>query len=452
MNISGDSSLISSQVTLLQNISAIPFNFGGFSSLDDILNQCGVKVIIEAGKPKRTLPEEFDEIEDFWQKKYDEHIKQQEDTDEFDYDELNEIESRLGLVRNEKYRLLEMSLLGLYDPNSYVIKLFPENMMDEYGGTKMDELLVSTLAHEAMHAYFDRPKERRSYPYNHFVEEPMAEFGMLYYLSQTKSQYYNWAFKDVSSKKTCYRFGADLMTQYLNEVKVGTSSKTLDFLVNYKIKISPYDVIIPDIHDHSVINLPASGSRSRLYAGGSKINWKRVFRINNCSPYYFYDEKKKILCLIGHWPKTKQTKKDISLMAGNIKFTGKTNYEIELKIKIPPRESGPIIYLWDNFNMDKDRFELQDLLFRASKVVVSRNNKDILPIKPGEPFFKVNSKLLMEIRPNRFVRWDSWWEKFGVIDENLNEVLKCEYDEIPVANDDGTYTVVKDGKTYKIKE
>ena len=66
-------------------------------------------------------------------------------------------------------------------------------MKDEYGGQTMKELLASTLAHEAMHAYFDRQGHDR-FPYVIRVEEPLAEFGMLLYLHETKQRhYFHWA-------------------------------------------------------------------------------------------------------------------------------------------------------------------------------------------------------------------------------------------------------------------
>ena len=102
-----------------------------------------------------------------------------------------------------------MRLLGLYDSQQNIIKLFPEAMADA-DASKMDEYLLSTLAHEVMHAYFNRPGHEK-YPYAMFVEEPLAEFGMLLYLWRTHSPYYDWAHENVRSKKCCYRFGAAIM-------------------------------------------------------------------------------------------------------------------------------------------------------------------------------------------------------------------------------------------------
>jgi hypothetical protein len=177
--------LTENELRLLQASLMLPFKLGSYESLGDILNEFGVKVIIEPGKPKRMLPPDLPpEEREFW---------------------------------------LEMKLRGLYFSDEKVIKLFPENMKDEYDGKRMKELLVSTLAHEVMHAYFDRP-QRDVIPYVPSVEEPMAEFGMLLFLYENRL-FYHWAVKDVSSKKTVYRYGYALMSQHL--IELGRLKNTL---------------------------------------------------------------------------------------------------------------------------------------------------------------------------------------------------------------------------------
>lgn len=163
---------------LLQACLMLPFKLGSYESLEDILKELSVKVIIEPGKPKRMLPPD--------------------------------------LPPEEREPWLEMKLRGLYCSDEKVIKMFPENMKDEYDGKRMKELLVSTLAHEVMHAYFDRP-QRVNIPYVLSVEEPMAEFGMLLFLYENRL-FYHWAVNDVSSKKTVYRYGYALMSQHLKEL------------------------------------------------------------------------------------------------------------------------------------------------------------------------------------------------------------------------------------------
>ena len=180
----------------------LPFTLAeGFSTVHDILAVTGVKVSIEPGKPKRIIP--------------------------------------LGLDKEENCLLSLMSLRGLYDGKEKVIKLFPNVMKDEYKGERMNELLVSTLIHEAMHAYFDRDSDDGK-QYFYSVEEPLSEFGMLLYLKETKQEdYYQWALDDVSSKQTRYRYGAALMTQHLSELgkKGSLFTRTRSDLVSYEKKL-----------------------------------------------------------------------------------------------------------------------------------------------------------------------------------------------------------------------
>lgn len=183
---------------LLQACLLLPFSLGNYESLDDILNDLGVRIIIEPGKPKRTIPPEL----------------QPEDIEGW----------------------LAMKLRGLYCPDEKVIKLFPENMKEEYEGKCMYELLVSTLAHEAMHAYFDRPQDNKALPYIISVEEPLAEFGMLVFLYENRL-FYHWAQKDVCSKRTVYRYGYALMSQHLAELRDSSDTHTRRDLERYKRRL-----------------------------------------------------------------------------------------------------------------------------------------------------------------------------------------------------------------------
>lgn len=208
--------LTANQTQLLHQNAEEPFSFGGFKSLDDILTQLDVEVIIEKGKFYHSVPQSLKDAEAFWKglaERGGETRKLAKNT----YEE----------IRKEKDELSHTLILGLYDPVKNCIILYPEAMMLVYGGKWMNELLVSTLAHETMHAYFNRPGHDK-YPYIYLVEEPLAEFGMLVYLHQTGSSYYNWAFNEVNSKRTCYRCGAFLMNQsdpsyrnFLQKFKVG---------------------------------------------------------------------------------------------------------------------------------------------------------------------------------------------------------------------------------------
>lgn len=214
--------LTANQTQLLHQNVGEPFSFGRFKSLDDILTQLDVDVIIEPGIVYHSVPESLKDAEAFWKNlaKCDgETRKLAKNT----YEE----------ICKEKDELSHTLILGLYDPVKNCIILYPEAMRLVYGGMRMDELLVSTLAHETMHAYFNRPGHDK-YPYIYLVEEPLAEFGMLFYLHQTGSSYYNWARQYVLGKSTCYKYGAQI--NLLN-------SSNIRFLENYKIQLPTHSML-----------------------------------------------------------------------------------------------------------------------------------------------------------------------------------------------------------------
>lgn len=211
------------QTQLLHQNAGEPFSFGKFKSLDDILTQLDVEVIIEPGIVYHSVPESLKDAEAFWKglaKRGGETRKLAENT----YEE----------ICKEKDELSHTLILGLYDSANNCIILYPEAMMLVDGGMRMDELLVSTLAHETMHAYFNRPGHDK-YPYIYFVEEPLAEFGMLVYLHKTGSSYYGWVRRYVLGKSTCYRYGA--------QINLSNSSNIL-FLTNYKIKLPTHSMLL----------------------------------------------------------------------------------------------------------------------------------------------------------------------------------------------------------------
>ena len=227
--------LTANQTQLLHQNAGEPFSFGGFKSLDDILTQLDVEVIIEKGKIYHSVPESLKDAEAFWKglaKRGGETRKLAENT----YEE----------ICKEKDELSHTLILGLYDSANNCIILYPEAMMLVYGGMRMDELLVSTLAHETMHAYFNRPGHDK-YPYIYLVEEPLAEFGMLVYLHQTGRSDSNWAFNDVRGKRTCYHYGADLMALTL---KTPSNSSYYEYLLEYK----------KSLHIGSMIHTISSGT------------------------------------------------------------------------------------------------------------------------------------------------------------------------------------------------
>ena len=217
--------LSTDELLLLQTSLILPFYLlkGSsleYSSLEDILIRGRVRVIIDPRKPQnkdmRKIPAELDNARRYWEK-----LVEENPNDDFARKKLAEVLEEIDIWK----RVL---ILGLYMPTEKIILLFPNNMSSK----EMPMLLVSTLAHEVMHAYFDRPP-LDNYPYVYSIEEPMAEFGMLLYLKETyQMEYFDWAKGFVGSKKSCYRYGSALMEQCEKE---GSSSQTRKDFELYKI-------------------------------------------------------------------------------------------------------------------------------------------------------------------------------------------------------------------------
>ena len=166
-----DNLLTTKQVDLLEKSASKPFMLGDFVSLDDILTKLKVGVFIEPGKPERVVDSYYDKAIEYWRKVY-KKLYEMSREDESLRNECQKAEVKIWKLNIERKAHSAMRLLGLYDSQNNIIKLFPEAMADADTG-KMDEYLVSTFAHEVMHAYFNRPGHE-NYPYAMFVEEPLA--------------------------------------------------------------------------------------------------------------------------------------------------------------------------------------------------------------------------------------------------------------------------------------
>lgn len=209
-----DELLKKEEILFLQACTLLPFKIGSFSSIDDLLSKLGVCIQIAPGIKYHVVPSELLKEMDYWEK---EQKKWKEDSPEY-----NEIWDILKKIGDEIRAWQAFPIWGEYLREDKIIKLYPKKMREECEsdggktpGLSMYSLLVSTLAHESMHAYFDRTV-RHSLPYVGRVEEPLAEFGMLLYLYETKQKYiFNWARNDVRSKRTYYRYGDALMSLHL---------------------------------------------------------------------------------------------------------------------------------------------------------------------------------------------------------------------------------------------
>lgn len=107
---------------------------------------------------------------------------------------------------------------GQYSPLEKKITLFIKNIPDD----EFAEIKASTILHELMHAYFDCCLSRK--PDLEFIEEPLAEAGMLDFLYQCNNgQSFKNVLKSVIKKKDTrciahYGFGAFIHQQSDNEV------------------------------------------------------------------------------------------------------------------------------------------------------------------------------------------------------------------------------------------
>ena len=340
MTIKDSNKLLSKcELDLLESCAKEPFALGRYHSLDEILTNLNVDVIIDPNVRERDIPSYFEEAEKYWKK-----AKDNEDNLVSSIAEEN-----IKRIEEEKDNWHTMRLRGLYDPDTNQMILFPNEMRQEKNGPQhMDELLVSTLAHEAMHAYFNRPGHE-NFPYVLFVEEPLAEFGMLLYLHETKSRYYDWAYQDVSSKKTCYQYGAEIMNQY----QCGNSQRLIrKYLEKYKI---PLDAnLITKILPSGTILLPSKNDTlSRI-----KEDWKDVF---SYPPRYFYDKENHILGLDGDWGKTFQKSKQFG--------------PFKISLTVLPCIEPLYVYLGDGFVGYKDSGKIFSWLLSTRKIIISQNNK-----------------------------------------------------------------------------
>lgn len=431
------------EINLLQNHAARSFNLGGYTSLDDILTQLGISVIIDPDIIVTDSHPAFDDTLEYWQDEV-KRLRDQSRHEESCCEAYSHAMRIFEELLSEKRYWREMLLRGCYDGQNKVIRLFPNEMQQECSGNRMNELLVSTLAHEVMHAYFSRPGHE-SFPYVICVEEPLAEFGMLLYLYETNSSYYQWSHDDVKNKKTAYRYGAMLMDQCLSE---GSTSPTRKYLEDYKIHLNYYSVL-----DHLI--------------GTNKLPlptiWNDVF---DYPPRYFYEKSSKTLGLDGIWDKHKH-------------YHGNDNVRVDVKaliIHVPDMER---IYLGEHYRLSDP--DSSDMICKYP-VTVSPLNTEFHSVNGIPVYTKDNKPALSSLGKGlyKICRGGKW----GVIDENLQQIVPFKYnfiwtfddnglsmcrrdklyglinlqgeEQVPAIYDqisnnrDGSYTVEKDGVEYKI--
>lgn len=200
--------LLDPEIVTIIDAALASFTFGGFTSLDDMLFKLEETLVISPDTPTRDVPSGISEWVLYWKnelKRLESLLGKDCASNKLYKDAQKELEK----AQKEVVAWADMKYLGHYDRFQNEIILYPNNMP----GQDRKEYLVTTFVHEAMHAYFDR-HPRELFPYVATVEEPLAEFGMLLFLKETNNTYYEWAYRNVVSKGTCYRYGAALMDRY----------------------------------------------------------------------------------------------------------------------------------------------------------------------------------------------------------------------------------------------
>ena len=409
--------LTPAQKSLLEQSASTPFMLGGFVSLDDILTKLKVDVHIEPGKPTRSVDDYYDKAGKYWRNEYEKLLEMHRRNPENEYirNEWQRAEIKLGRSRYGREAHSLMRLLGLYDIDKNAIILYPEAMADA-DASKMDEYLVSTFAHEVMHAYFNRPGHEH-FPYAMFVEEPLAEFGMLLYMNETKSQYYNWAYDNVSGKKCCYGYGANIMDHYL-----GGGKSLRKYLEEYKIFIGEYEML-DEMNGN--VSLPMAGSSVNIGGQPVMAKWMPVYSI---PPTYFWDDATKTLGLNGDW-----------------RFEMAYFYHRHLYDMHRDLLDIQHLYLGKDFVFVKGRhnYHLEEL-FSSVPVSVSLEHKELTSVNGIPVWKKDQSPVLDELDDGLYELKRNG--KYGIIDSQLNPITPFKYDCIWSFDKNGLCEVRIDGK------
>lgn len=403
MNIIDKNALLTTeQKDLLRENANKTYSFGGFISLDDIVTRLRVDVIIEPGTPIRSVDDYYERALEYWRRMLEQLYEKIQEDDSLRA-ECRNIREKLERLEVERQAHSLMILLGLYDSQKNVIKLFPE-AMEQANPNMMNEYLVWTFAHEVMHAYFNRPGHDK-YPYAMFVEEPLAEFGMLLYLHETHNNYYDWAHDNVSNKRCCYGYGANIMDQYL-----GGEKSLRKILEEYKILIEEYEMLD---NSNGRISLPEGGGFVNTNGGTLAVQWIPAL----CAPTYFYDKPSKTLGLNGYWNK---------YMYRYYKEYIHHCYHIKRDFHVHFEDDVQHLYLGEDFECE-DCYYLKDL-FSTIPITVSSKNKKMMLIN-GILVRRDNHIPLIKSRGNGYyeLKRDG---KYGIIDSQLNNVTPFKYDSI----------------------
>lgn len=398
---------------LLSSISVTPFSLGGFASLRCIIDGCCVAVEARKGVDKCPIPKELLDLKNYWKEKLDEC--RERDGDCWD------ISRRYEEICKEIFEWGGMLKLGEYISSEKKIVLYPDAMR-QCDMVHFDQLLVSTFVHETMHAYFDRDGHEM-YPYIPFIEEPLAEFGMLLFLKESGHKFYGWAYDNVKNKKTCYRFGAALMDRHIKE---GQNSTIRQFLERYKVYVAERPMCPTENVDGSIIVDAPQCGKNNVNPVVVLPNWKNVF---NYPPRYFYDAATNTLGLDGTWSRL-------------VRLNIRQDVDIFIDINHNGLYMVDNIYLGEHFDCEHP-YDLDEIL-SYGKLIISSQNAKFKAIN-GIPILKSNNKPFLPSCGDdcyKVCRNDKW----GAVDGNLNGVIPFKYDCIWSFNEHGFCQVRVSGK------
>lgn len=246
---------------MLRHYAALPFALGGYDSLDDIVTSLGIKVVVKEGICDTWVPDELVDTSIFWQcigDSLEDEVK--------GLRKYSQKKQRYWHARAEQKRIDEeiamwqdMERMGYYDAEKNLIVLFPEmvdavtaknafrgiipynNFCDEkvkynsFYRSAWAERMLTAFVRAVMHAYFSRYGHANA-PYLPFIEEPLAEFGVLLYLKKTHSVFYHWAYADIKDMPTCHRYGIDIINLYNKDCK--KRELIFDFFEHYRDDMS----------------------------------------------------------------------------------------------------------------------------------------------------------------------------------------------------------------------
>ena len=416
MNIIDQNALLTSeQKDLLRENANKAYSFGGFISLDDIVTRLRVDVIIEPGSPIRSVDDYYERAIMYWRRMLEQLYEKIQEDDSLRA-ECRNIREKLERLEVERQAHSSMMLLGLYDSQRNVIKLFPEAMA-KADASKMDEYLVSTFAHEVMHAYFNRPGHDK-YPYAMFVEEPLAEFGMLLYLHETHSTYYDWAHDNVSNKNCCYGYGANFMYQYL-----GGDQSLRKYIEEYKIFIGEYEML-DELNGN--VSLPVAGSFVNIGAQPISANWTPVY----IPPTYFWDEATKTLGLDGEWDAD-----TFDTLNHQYNFYIHSHIDIDIHFH---NDDIQHLYLGKDFVKGRHNYHFEKL-FSSVPVTVSSQHNELTSIN-GIPVLINNNTPVIESCGNGYYILKRNG-KYSIINAQLNPITPFKYETIWSFDDNGLVMV-----------